>query len=207
MLTIITICQSQTFSEFGIKMGMVSSKCEINLLSQVGGSGTIFNARRNGPTMGIYVRYFDFKFFNIESELYYLQKGGEDKMELSTISQPDGTGEFLIFDIHFDCLQFQTSFRPYINFKKIDLYGIIGGTLNYLIGVRNGFSPKNDFKDFLLGHSIGLGVVFHDVFNKTILIEMLINSDINNIYSSTNVKCKTSFYMLRVGFSLYDLTK
>lgn len=199
---IVSIGHSQTFSEYGLKMGMVSSKFKIRVIIQNGGSFTYYNDRRNGPTMGMYVRYLDLEYFDLESGLYYLQKGGKDKTEITTINQPDGTGEFLTYDTQFDCLQFLTGFRPYIKSKAIGCYGLISGTLDYLIGVSGTIRPKSAYKDFVLGYVVGAGFEFYNILSKVILLEVLI-SDTNNVYQDSSIKAETGInYLVRIGFSL-----
>ena len=200
VLILISISYSQTISEYGLKMGMISSKFTIKLLHQYGGSSKIFNDRRIGPTMGIYMRYLDLRYFDLESGLYYLQKGGKQKFPITTIEQPDGTGEFATADIQFDCLQFQTGLRPYINLKEVGFYALTTGTLDYLIGVT-GVTPKSDYKDIVIGYTLGVGFEFPNILNNNILIEMLF-SDTQNVYRDSSIESETGSYLVRVGFSL-----
>ena len=157
---VISYCHTQSFSDFGVKMGILSSKFEQKLLIQNGGTVTILDDARIGPTIGLFLRYFDIDYFNIESEILYLQKGGQDKHEITTINQPDGTGEFLINDIQFDYLHFQTCIRPNYSIKSVNMYLLTGGSINYLLGLKGGFKPKSDFKNFGFGYSVGIGIEF-----------------------------------------------
>ncbi len=205
-LFIVSTTYSQSFSEFGVKMGVLSSKHEQKILSQIIGSTTYFNNTRVGPTMGLFLRYLDNDHFNIESEILYLQKGGEEKFEITSISHPAGTGEFIISDIQFDYLSFQTSIRPNYSYKEVNLYLLAGGTISYLLGVKGGFKPKGDFKSYSFGYSIGFGIVFQDVLKMPILFEALMNSDLTNIYESSGLEYKHKTYLLRLGFIINNFS-
>lgn len=200
LLLIISIGHTQTIFDYGIKMGMVSSQFKIKP-ADPRIDLTFFNHRRIGPTMGVYARYLDMNYFDFESGLYYIQKGGKEKLEITTILQPAGTGETLAFDVQFDYLQFQTSFRPYIKSRGMSFYGLIGGTVDYLLWAGNTNTPRSNLKDVVLGYAIGAGFEFNNILNKTILLEMLI-TDTKSIFKNSDIKTETGSYLIRLGFSL-----
>jgi hypothetical protein len=206
-LFVISYCHAQSFSDFGVKMGILSSKYEQKVPLQNGGSVTIFDEARIGPTFGLFLRYFDNDYFDIESEILYLQKGGQDKFEITTINQPDGTGEFLITDIQFDYLHFQTCIRPNYSDKSVNMYLLAGGSIGYLLGLKGGHKPKSDFKNFGFGYSIGLGIELPDLMKIPIIVEVLVNSDLTNIYNSSNIEYKHKIYLLRLGINIINFSQ
>jgi hypothetical protein len=203
ILLLFSICESQIFSEFGVKIGMISSKYEQDLMIPYPyTSNTIkfFGENRIGSTMGFFVRYLDSDIFNLESELYYLEKGGGGKIPITTMATPEGTGEYISTDIQFDFLRFQTGIRPYFSFNMLKPYLVLGGTIDYLLGVRNGYKPDGDFKSIVLGYSIGLGVEINKLLNIPIFIEFCFNSDLTNIYDSDELEVMINSYQVRLGF-------
>jgi hypothetical protein len=200
LLIISSISYSKTISDYGIKIGMVSSQFKIKP-TDPRINFTLINHRRIGPTIGVYARYQEMNHFDFESGLYYIQKGGKEKMEITTILQPAGTGETLVFDVQFDYLQFQTSFRPYIKSKGMSFYTLIGGTMDYLIWAGNTNTPRSNLKNFVFGYAIGTGFEFYNILNKVILVEVLL-TDTKSIFKNSNIKTKTNSYLIRLGFSL-----
>jgi hypothetical protein len=206
-LIIFSFSQVKASSVFGVKMGIVTSKFELKIQSfdpsgNVTHYNTFFNQNRIGPTMGIYFRYYDFKFFNFESELYYLQKGGQEKMPIRTLFQPEGTREYIINDFQFDYLKIQFNLRPNYTFERLDLYGILGISLNYLLSVKNGLTPKESFRDFGYSYSFGTGIEITELINHSFLVEFIINSDIKNIYKDSSQEYKFQTFLIRIGFGI-----
>lgn len=203
----LTILLSSSFADsltgFGIKMGIVATDYEQKIIiGDHESSITLYDDTRIGPSMGIYIRYLDYKFIDFESELLYMQKGGQDKYEITTLSDPDGTGEIIIYDVHFDYLQFQTSVQPKTMLHNIGLYGLLGCSLNYLLQVRNGIRHIDRYNRFAFSYSLGAGLEFNNILEKTILLEFILNNDLTNIYKNSASEFKFQTYILRIGFEI-----
>ena len=186
-------------------MGLVSSKLKTTAQTDEQYTyETFFNQNRVGPSMGIYYRFANLEFISLESGLNYLQKGGEAEIMVTTPEQIDGTGEYIVADVQYDYLQLEVNMRPYYEIGKYDLYGIIGASLNYLLSVKNGRRPKNEIKEFTLSYSLGFGIEIKDIFNHSILLEFLYNSDLTNVYKDSDLEYKFNTYVLRVGFGILN---
>ena len=148
------------------------------------------------------MRFFDFKNIDLETQLSYLQKGAENKFEITTANQPEGTGEFLTYDVQFDYIQLQLGIRPKYATNKIEAYSFIGGSFDYLLGVKNLPTPKDQFKNFVFGYAVGVGLSFNEILNNVLFLEVIYNSDISKIYHSENLDIKNKLWLLRVGVSL-----
>ena len=196
--------QINASSVFGVKMGIANSKYEVKFLSydQYGNLTdfmTLFNKNRISPAMGLYLRYLDNEYFDMESEILYLQKGGEEKLKIRTLYNPEGNGE-LVYDIHFDYLQFQTCIRPNTVISDIGIYALVGFSLNYMLQVRNDYKKVNDFNRIIFAYSLGVGIEFDKIINKPIFIEFLFNNDMSEIYDEADFKFKS--YLFRIGFKI-----
>ena len=201
---ILTYSESNSSTQLGVKMGMVSSKYELEVLSFDQPPDVVFDQTRNGPIMGIYLRFLDFSFINFESEFNYLQRGGQEKLPISTPEQPQGTGEEILYSVQFDYLQLQLNLRPNYPLKKYSVFGIIGISVNYLLGVKNSVIPIENFKDFTFSYSIGLGFELQVFTKNSLLIEFTMNSDISNIYTDLDTEFMFKTYSIRLGIGFWD---
>ena len=194
-----TYSESISSTQFGVKMGMVSSKYELEVLSFDQTTDVVFDQTRNGPIMGIYIRFLDYNFFNLESEFNYLQRGGQEKLPITTAEQPQGTGEEILYSVQFDYLQLQFNLRPYNSIKNYKVFGVIGISVNYLISVKNSVIPIENFKDFTFSYSLGAGIELQVLSSNSFLIEFSMNSDISNIYKDLNTEFMFKTYTIRLG--------
>ncbi len=197
-----SISNAQLLSDYGIKIGIVSSKLKIDSREMDTNLHSVFDKSRLGPTMGLFVRYFDVNNFDLETELSYVQKGGIDKFDITTTTNLQGTGEYILHDIHYDYIQLRTSLRPKYSIDNIEIYGLVGLSLDYLLSVKNGILPRNKYSDFIWGYTLGFGLSFDNVLNHKISLEFMYDSDINAIYKSQHVQYTNHLLLLRTGFSL-----
>jgi hypothetical protein len=197
-----SVSNAQLISDYGLKIGIVSSNFKMDFYKNNKNFNSAFDKSRLGPTMGLFVRYFEKSNFDVETELSYVQKGGTDKFEIITTNDPEGTGEYLIFDIQFDYLQLKTSLRPNYLLNNFEIYGLFGASLDYLLAVKNGILPKNDYSDFIWGYVLGFGLTFNNLLDNKISLEVVYNSDFNEIYKSESVKYTNNLYLIRAVFSI-----
>ncbi len=122
---------SQVISTYGFKIGVTASNPNFEYDPSLNITNIPVDKTRISPNIGIYLRLFDLEMIDFETQLTYLQKGGEDKMEVKTLNHPEGTGEFLTFDLQFDYLQFQLGLRPKYRMSKIEFYSYLGGSFDY----------------------------------------------------------------------------
>ena len=202
IIVILSVFYSISFSQsnfnFGVKTGIVSTKYELKYIFERQPDLILYNDTRIGPTVSFFLRYLFNDHFNIESEILYLQKGGEEKFYNTTIDYPEGTGDYLIHDIHFDYLQFHTSIRPKTTLSNVELYGLAGFSINYLLQVRNAFQDIDDFNRINFAYSLGAGIEFDNIINKPIFFEFMLNSDFTKTYDESDFKFIS--YLFRIGF-------
>ncbi len=208
MKAVITVILTQIFfissafagesNEYGVKFGVISTNFEYkNILGQ-----TYFDDNRIGPTMGFYSQFFNYDYFNIEGGLFYLQKGGQEEIAETTVSRPDGTGDYMTHDIHFDYLQLEINFQPKLNNKNTEIYGLVGLGVNYLLKIRNAFQADDNFNNIIFSYTLGAGIEFKNILDKPVLLEILINKDMTNIYTNSDSEFKFQTLIVRAGFCL-----
>jgi len=202
LLIFSTVNYSQIISTYGLKIGVTASNTNFEYDPSLNITSMPYNRTRFSPNIGIFLRLFDLKMIDFETQLTYLQKGGDNEFEIRTINQPDGTGEFLTFDIQFDYLQFQLGLRPKYLINKIEIYSYVGGSFDYLLDVKGFSSPEDRFEKIILGYAIGLGLSFRELLNQPFFIEIIYNSDLSDIYPGESSKIKNNSWLFRIGVSL-----
>ena len=199
---LLSISYSQIISDYGVKSGLVFSNLNIENESDGVTFFIDYNDQRMGPTIGLYLNYFNKRYIFFETDLLYIQKGGNAKLKIPTVQEPDGTGEYIIYDAQFDYLQLQNIISPKYNIKHFEISALMGITLNYLLESKGLSILQSDFSDFNFGYLLGLGISVLDVLNKRISLEFYYNTDFSNIYKNDDLKYTNEAFVLRVGLSL-----
>ena len=197
-----TVANAQIVSDYGIKIGIVSSKFIMDYSENSTNSTSVYKENRLGPTMGIFVKYLDANYFDFETELAYVQKGGTDKFEVVSSDNPLGTGESVSLDIQFDYIQFRTSLRPKYSINNLEIYGLFGISVDYLLSAKNWVLPRDMYKDFVWGYTVGLGFNAGSLLDRKISLEFIYNSDINEVYKGEDVQYTNRLFSVKMGFSL-----
>jgi len=122
------------------------------------------NSRETNIRPGIYFGLFsEFGLSNklsIVADLGYVQKGSVEKVEITTIDQPEGTGEFVKFDSRFDFVSFSPALQFSSQMKKIRPFAFVGPRLDYYLGYKSDHNLdalKDDFSNTIFGISAGIG--------------------------------------------------
>ena len=201
LLSIIT--QSQVISDYGIKFGLVSSKSDLVIKpnSIYAGSDDWFENNRIGVSFGIFMNMFNTDYFDVQSELSYLEEGAEDELLITTIDNPDGNGDYLIYDHEYDFLKLSFNIRPKYNLDSITPYLLFGPSISYLLKDRGAFYIE-DLKKVHFGYSYGLGINVNDVFNNTFFCEFKYNGYFNEIADNDRAKLELSSWQINIGMLL-----
>ena len=83
---LLSTSNARILSDYGIKIGIVSSKYEMDLKNFSEEILIInrYEKSRLGPNIGIYIRYLNWSHFDFETELSYVQKGATLKKDYYT---------------------------------------------------------------------------------------------------------------------------
>jgi len=186
----------------GIKVGLNSSVINSKIKEEQPFTWhSPFNNERISPQFGFYLQAFNFSYFNFESELIYLQKGGEDEFELRTVQEPLGTGELLYYDHQFDLLQVNINCRPNYTFSKYNIFGVYGLFANYLLK-STGPSFFSDLNEINYGFRTGRGIEFKDIISVPFSMEFIYERDISKFVKNKSVEYWTRNYQIKFGFQL-----
>ncbi|MCF8296842.1 MAG: PorT family protein [Melioribacteraceae bacterium] len=143
-------------------------------------------------------------FLNMEGEIGYAQKGAKHKIVITTISQPDGTGEYGIIDNRLDYLSISLMGKVKYNLELIIPYIILGPEYNYLLSkkIDQGFEVVYDaFKKNIFGFSAGFGseIILPPI---NIIVEYRYSEDLTNNYNSSTIDIKNYSHTFLIGVEL-----
>ena len=196
---LISTSNAQIVSDFGIKIGLVSSKFEMDLknFSEEILIVNYYKKHKIGPIAGIYLRYFNWKYLNFETELSYIQKGAKFKQDGLAVNIPK--------ELRFDYFQFKNSVVPKIDINNFEIYSIFGLSLDYLLSVNGGNLTHSEYKKYVIGYILGIGFKTEFIFNNKIFFELVFNRDINEIYESRWARYYNNLVSLNLGFSFKNI--
>ncbi len=108
----------------------------------------------------IFADFFNLSFLQLEGEIGYLRKGFEDKIPITTMDQPDGTGDFITSNISLDYLSISALAKLKYVTEVISPYIILGPQLDILFNKSTpGWEIVFDkFSNANICLSIGAGV-------------------------------------------------
>lgn len=193
-----SVLSGQIVSGIGIKTGIGSSNhswdysdgFELKLDDKTGFSSRVF------------ADFFNFKFFCVEGEIGYLRKGFTDKIPFTTTLQPDGTGEYITFNISLDYLNFSTLAKFKYETKYVTPYILAGPQINILVNkdVHDAWKVIYDkFKTTNIDFSVGAGAEFNLKLPLSLLLEYRFEKDFGNNYDAPYIDIKNYSHVFLIG--------
>ncbi len=143
-------------------------------------------------------------FLNAVSEVGYAQKGVKDKIEITTPSEPWGTGEFMNINNRLNYLSVSLMGKLKYSLSLFAPYIVFGPEYNYLMSkeVEAGFGGVYDkFKKNGLGYTIGVGSEVK-LLPIHILVEYRYARDLANNYELTNIEIKNYSHSFLIGIKM-----
>ncbi len=192
----------QGISDYGLKVGVIASKTDLEYQNLVIGSNSIFDKTRLSPEFAAFLRFLDVKYVDFELQGAYLQKGGEEEYPLATIEEPDGIGESATADLEFEVLQLLLAARPKLATKYLEYYLHTGLTLDYVLKARNFPIRSDDLNRFNPGFSLGVGILLREATSRPIFLEFGYQSDFSEIADNDFVNVSNSLWWFQLGVSL-----
>ena len=143
-------------------------------------------------------------FLNMEGEIGYAQKGAKYKIAITTISQPDGTGEYRNINNRLDYFSISLMGKVKYNLELFTPYIILGPEYNYLLSkqIAQGFEVVYDkFKKNIFGFSAGIGSEIK-LLPVNIIVEYRYSKDLTNNYNSSTIDIKNYSHTFLMGVEL-----
>jgi opacity protein-like surface antigen len=195
---------AQLIRSYGIKAGMVYSgqNWEYARGSYLYGL-SLYDKTILGYDVGGYAEWFNLPVLSAVTGIHFLQKGARDELPVTTMDQPDGTGEMLSIKPRLDYLSIELLAKLRYETSFATLYGIAGPRVDFLIG-RNKYAEGAVFDDFRsteFGINIGGGVEFPLIGLYKVGIIIIYNHSLQNTFSNQilTVKSHSTEFLITVG--------
>jgi hypothetical protein len=148
---------------------------------------------RAGFNIGIFAEFFDMPIVSVIGEINYVQKG---LTGLGGIIFDETLGG----DIRLNYLNFSVLGKLRIDYIAVSPYIVAGPKLDIELS-RDAIANSliiNNFSKERLGFKIGLGTEIH-LPAASLLVEVLYDTDFNQLYNQNNLSIDTKSYDLRIG--------
>lgn len=152
--------QAQFFNSIGIKSGLVIANQDYRFKS---GNQSLDTKDRTGVYVGLQVEMLKKKYFSLTIDLGYIQKGRQDEIEETSVDNPEGTGNYVTYDLRYDILSFSPSVKFRLPLGNFAPYAFAGPRVDYLLGVKNeptSYTPNPSNGTTTFGVSYGLGLSY-----------------------------------------------
>lgn len=202
LLSFIGTGNAQLIRNYGIKVAFTSATQSINYLTP-GVSGQ-WHSNKTSPESGIniavFAEWFNFPFLSFVSQIEYDHRGATvDYYRDGEPSSTRGRLEYLSVPI---------MAKMTIPAGQISPYLIAGPRADFLVGYKDlQFEPDpfpvyGDFKNAMIGWSMGVGLETDFILPVDLTAELRYNLDFLNSYNDGNVRIRNSAVDFWVGFGL-----
>lgn len=189
---------AQIISNYGLKLGVGISNQSWDYQADI----NLDFVNKIGLSPRVFADFFNLSFFQLQAELGYLQKGFEDKVPISTMTQPDGTGEYINVNNRLNYLSFSALAKFKYENDMFTPYLIVGPQLNILLSkeIEKGWGIVFDtFKENNIDLSIGVGSEIKNILPVSILIEYRYERDFIDNFDSPNLNIKNYSHVILLG--------
>ncbi len=203
LFTFIAATQAQIVRGYGVKLGTTIAHQDWKYIPAL---NVNFNPdNRKGLNIGIFAELLNNPNLSIIVELNYVQKGMKKELEQTFTIDPDGTGKFITWDTRIDYINFSTLGKFRLNFGSVSPYIIAGPKIdreiNKVFSLAKANTIEENYEKNRIGFKVGAGTEIN-LTSFALLIELLYDSDFNELYKNENLKINTNSLDLRIGLQL-----
>lgn len=145
---------------------------------------------RWGLNLGVFSEFLNIPYFSVVAELNYVQKGMKIVLPVTTISNPDGTGEYYNYDSRIDYLNLSALGKLRFNFDLFTPYIVIGPKVDFEINNVNSYGSANEveenFNDVMYGIKVGGGAEIK-LTSFSLLTEIIYDYNFNDLYENEHL--------------------
>jgi len=197
-LVIISTSQAQLIKSYGFKIGATSSSQDWDYTQL-----TDFTPEtRWGINVGVFTEFLNIPYFSLVTELNYIQKGMKEDVPVTTVTNPDGTGEYITWDTRVDYLNISALGKFRLDFSLFTPYIVIGPKLDFEINQEHslGFTDvvEENFNEVMYGFKIGIGSEVKFEF-FSIIAEILYDYNFNDLYEGEYLTVTSDSFDFRIG--------
>jgi len=197
LLFLTSVVSAQIFETIGFKVGLVQSQQAWNYADN-----TKFDPDgKVGINLGIFAESFNSQSFALVTELNYVQKGAHKEIPVSSIFNPDGTGETIDAKMELSYLNISILAKGKFNFEAIIPYALFGPKLDYQLDA-SGILWAPSFDDELdknrFGIKAGVGAEF-SIASYKFLAEAIYDYEFNSLFKNELLEIKTDSFIFNLG--------
>lgn len=192
----------QIISDYGIKLGIGLSNQSWDYQGDV--LQFDFDSKL-GISPRLFADFLNISFFQIEGEIGYLRKGYEEKIPITTMAQPDGTGDFITTNIALDYLSVSALVKLKYELEIISPFIILGPQLNFLLNknIEKGWEVIFDrFRNANVDLSIGVGTELKNILAIPIIFEYRFERDFIDNYDLPDINIKNYSHVILLGIKI-----
>jgi len=193
---------SNPFDEWGFKIGI--SVSNQNMKYKTVEINRDFD-NYIGLNIDAFVNIFDFKIYELISQISYSQKGSIEGI-VSTYVDPIihnyVIGETVNYKNRTDYISLFILGKLNSDLKFLNPYVIVGPRIDFLINAESETIPEqiyDDLKKYNLGLSIGVGTEFSLLIPNKMLIEIQYSPDFEKIYDTQFLSIEKTSYEIKLG--------
>lgn len=200
IFSFISTSQAQIVRGYGFKLGTTIANQDWKYISSL--NITLNPDNRMGLNVGVFVELLNNPFLSIVTEVNYIQKGMKKDVEKTTVSNPDGTSEFITWDTRVDYINLSAFGKFRLNLGIVSPYVIAGPKIDFEINKVFSLNEANvvekNFNKNRIGFRVGIGTEIN-LISLNLLAEILYDADFNELYENENLKVNSNSIDLRVG--------
>ena len=201
-LAIISTSQAQIIRAYGFKIGATSSSqvwdYTIDWLSDF----DFTPETRWGINVGVFSEFFNIPYFSLVTELNYIQKGMKEDVPVTTVTNPDGTGEYITWDTRVDYLNLSALGKLRLELNLFIPYILLGPKIDFEINQEHSLGSadivEENFNEVMYGLKIGIGSEVK-LSTINILAEILYDYNFNDLYENENLTVTSDSFDFRIG--------
>lgn len=204
LILILSVNQSdaQILKSYGLKVALTSATQIYNYSYPPWPGFGPDVKRRIGFNVALYAEWLNLPIVSIVSQMEYAQRGMGEEISITTASSPEPI-RTEIRDKRLDYLSIPILAKLSFPIGIVTAYALIGPRIDFLLGYHDEFIVGNsiyeDFKNKMLGGSLGCGFSFIDLLPTTLSIEFRYNIDFDDSYDTNLLKVRNSAYDIWLG--------
>lgn len=200
VLVLYSNTHAQLIRGYGIKLGAVAANQTWHYTS----IPELPTDNRWGFTTVGFVEVLDISSLSVLVELQYSQKGMSETIPITSISQPEGTGQFITKSPRVDYLSIPVLVKARFSTPVIVPYLIAGPRLDFLLSKKgDGFDEVIDkFRTSELGATVGVGMEVASLLSISLLAEFRYNASFNDAFNNNLLTVKNRSLDFLLGVQL-----
>ncbi|MFO7445116.1 MAG: outer membrane beta-barrel protein [Ignavibacteriaceae bacterium] len=194
VILLCSVTEAQLIRGYGLKIGGT-------VANQVWDNSTGINLdpeNKLGFNIGAFAEFLDVPFFSVVGEINYVRKTNKDELSVTTVDNPEGTGEIRDYETGASFLNISLLGKLRTNLVLLSPYIIAGPKIDITLDKINDFDMPDSFNSELIGMKAGIGTEINLVA-VTLLAEFIYDFNFNPLYDSDFLEIKTSSFDFRIG--------